>query len=74
MDVVIHYNGKRYIIELKIWHGDRYNQKGERQIMGYLEHFGLSQGYLLSFNFNKKKKPGLEIVHIGDKTIYEGIV
>ena len=74
MDVVIHYNGRRYIIELKIWHGDRYNEKGEKQIMDYLDRFGLKIGYMLSFSFNKNKDPGVEEVHIGDKLIYEGIV
>lgn len=74
MDVVIHYNGRRYIIELKIWHGERYNQKGERQILDYLDHFGLDTGYMLSFNFNKKKEPGVEKIQIGDKTLFEGIV
>ena len=74
MDVVIHYRGKRYIIELKIWHGDRYNAKGEKQIMDYLDSYGLDTGYLLSFSFNKTKKSGVEKIQIGDKTIYEGIV
>ena len=74
MDVVIHYRGKRYIIELKIWHGDRYNAKGEKQIMDYLDSYGLDTGYLLSFNFNKTKESGVEEVHIGNKIIYEGIV
>ena len=74
MDLVIHYLGRRYIIEMKIWHGERYNEEGERQIMGYLDRFGLDTGYLLSFSFNKAKRPGVEIVHIGNKTIYEGIV
>ena len=74
MDVVIHYNGKRYIVELKIWHGDRYNEKGEKQIMKYLDRFGLTVGYMLSFSFNKNKKPGVEEVKIGDKLLYEGIV
>ena len=74
MDVVIHYNGKRYIVELKIWHGDRYNEKGEQQIIGYLDRFGLDTGYMLSFCFNKSKKLGVEEVHIGDRILYEGIV
>ena len=26
MDVVIHYLGRRYILELKVWHGERYNE------------------------------------------------
>ncbi|MCR5726262.1 MAG: 9-O-acetyl-N-acetylneuraminate esterase, partial [Lachnospiraceae bacterium] len=74
MDVVIHYNGKRYIIELKIWHGERYNEKGEAQVMEYLDRFELSTGYMLSFSFNKNKKPGVEQVRVGSKLLYEGIV
>ena len=73
-DVIIDYLGQQYIIELKIWRGDRYNEAGERQISDYLDYFGLTTGYMLSFNFNQKKHPGVQIVHIGDKTIYEGVV
>lgn len=74
MDIVIHYLGKRYIIELKIWHGDRYNEKGEKQIIGYLDRFGLQTGYMLSFSFNKKKEPGVKAVRVGERILYEGIV
>lgn len=74
MDVTIHYLGRRYIIELKIWHGDRYNEKGERQISEYLDYFGLSTGYMLSFNFNQKKDTGVKRVKIGDKVLFEGTV
>ena len=74
MDLVIHYHGRRYIIELKIWRGDRYNEKGEKQIMEYLDHFGLNTGYMLSFNFNRNKEPGVNQVRIGDKLLYEGTV
>jgi hypothetical protein len=74
MDVVIHYNGKRYIIELKIWHGERYNEKGEKQISEYLDRFDLTVGYMLSFSFNRNKEPGVKEVKVGDKLLYEGIV
>lgn len=74
MDLVIHYLGRRYIIELKIWHGDRYNQKGEAQIKGYLEYFNLTTGYMLSFNFNKQKTTGVKRVEIDDKVLFEGTV
>ena len=73
-DVIIDYLGQRYIIELKIWRGERYNADGEKQISEYLDYFGLSTGYMLSFNFNKKKETGVKQVHIGDKLLYEGIV
>ena len=74
MDLVIHYLGRRYIVELKIWHGDRYNEKGEKQIMEYLDRFDLKTGYMLSFNFNQKKITGVERVVIGDKVLFEGTV
>ena len=73
-DVIIDYLGQQYIIELKIWHGERYNAEGEKQISGYLDYFGLTTGYMLSFNFNKKKEPGVKRVTIGDKVLFEGTV
>ena len=73
-DVIVHYLGQQYIIELKIWRGERYNAAGEKQIIEYLDYFGLTAGYMLSFNFNKKKEPGVERVQIGDKVLYEGTV
>ena len=73
-DVIIHYRGKRYIIEMKIWHGESRNKDGEKQIIGYLNRFGLKTGYMLSFSFNKNKEPGVHEVRIGDKLLYEGLV
>ena len=75
MDWVIHYLGRRYVIELKILRGERYNEEGEKQIIDYLNYWGLKVGYLLSFSFNKNKKSGMrEPIQIGDKLLYEGIV
>ena len=74
MDVVIHYLGKRYVIELKIWHGERYNAEGEKQISDYMDYFHLDTGYMLSFNFNLKKETGVKRVQIGDKVLFEGTV
>jgi len=71
MDVVVHYLGRRYVIELKIRHGERYNEKGEKQICDYLDYFDLTVGYMLSFNFNKNKEQGVKKIQIGDKTLYE---
>jgi hypothetical protein len=68
----MHYLGELYIIELKIWRGERYNADGEKQLSEYLDYFGLDVGYMLSFNFNKKKEVGVQQVKVGDKTLYEG--
>ena len=73
-DVIVDYLGQQYIIELKIWRGPRYNAEGEKQISEYLDYFGLTTGYMLSFNFNRNKEIGVKQVHIGDKLLYEGTV
>lgn len=74
MDVVIHWLGRRYVVELKVWRGDRYNEAGERQVAGYLDFFGLDVGYMLSFGFRKSSRPGVRRVRVGDRILYEGIV
>lgn len=70
-DIIIDYKSKQYIIELKIWRGEQYNNKGEIQLSEYLNHFDLNEGYMVSYNFNKKKSPGVEKVEFGDKVIWE---
>ncbi len=65
---------EQYIIELKIWHGQEYNNRGEQQLIGYLEDYHVNKGYMISFNFNKNKKIGVHEIVIGDKTLIEAIV
>ena len=75
MDVVVDYLGKQYVVELKIWRGNAYNERGEEQLCRYLEYFDLQQGYLLSFCFNKTKKSGLlPPVELNGRTLIEAIV
>ena len=73
-DVIVDYLGQQYIIELKIWRGERYNAEGEKQISDYLEYFGLTTGYMLSFNFNKNKEQGVKQVRVGDRILFEAMV
>lgn len=73
-DVVVDYMGEQFVVELKIWHGNEYNEQGEEQLAAYLDYFHLKRGYMLSFNFNKKKEAGVRIVKLGDKEIVEAMV
>ena len=73
-DVIVDYLGERHIIELKIWRGESYNEKGEQQIKEYLDYFGIDTGYMLSFNFNKKKEVGIREVEVLGKRIIEGML
>lgn len=53
-DIVITYEKKLYIIELKIWRGEEYHKKGLVQLGEYLEQYNLNEGYLLIFDFRKE--------------------
>ena len=61
-------------MELKIWHGNAYHERGERQLLDYLESYHLEKGYMLSFNFNKKKEVGVKEIKLGNKILIEAIV
>ena len=68
------YRGRQYIIEIKIWRGEEYNRRGEEQLVSYLESYHAQKGYLLSFNFNKNKVPGVKEISWGGKVIFEAVV
>lgn len=74
MDIVIDYRGEQSIIEMKVWRGNAYNERGEEQLSGYLDYFHLKKGYMLSFNFNKKKEIGVKEIVLGDKVLIEAVV
>ena len=73
-DVIVDYRGEQYVIEMKIWRGNEYNTRSEDQLVGYLEDYHLMKGYMLSFNFNKKKQIGVFERALGDKTLIEAVV
>ncbi len=73
-DVVVDYLGEQFVVELKIWRGNEYNERGEEQLMDYLDYFRQEKGYMVSFNFNKKKEPGVKVIQVRGKTIVEAVV
>ena len=76
MDVVVDYGREQFIIELKLWRGEKAQDKAYEQLLNYMESRGLDKGYLLTFDFreNKNKSPKAEWVQVGGKEIYEVIV
>lgn len=47
---------------------------GEQQILEYMNHFDLTTGYMLSFNFNQHKEQGVKRVMIGNRVLFEGML
>ena len=73
-DVIVDYLGEQFIVELKIWHGEEYNERGEQQLIDYLAYYRKDKGYMLSFNFNKNKEIGVKEINVGGKMIIEAVV
>lgn len=73
-DVIVDYCGEQFIIEMKVWHGNEYHKRGESQLLEYLDAYHLNKGYMLSFNFNKKKQIGVREFVVNDKILIEAVV
>ncbi|MDQ1355511.1 MAG: hypothetical protein QG657_5821 [Acidobacteriota bacterium] len=71
LDIVVTFNNKKHIIELKIWRGESYHRDGIRQLCGYLDIHNESMGYLLIYDL--RKESGLigknQLIEMEGKTI-----
>ncbi len=70
LDVILTYLDKKYVIELKIWRGQKYHEEGLKQLSDYLDIQGLNKGYLVSFDFNKGKEYKEELIDKDGKQIF----
>jgi len=50
IDILVVYQGHRYVIETKIWRGKAAFDKGLTQLAGYLAKEGQEQGYYVIFH------------------------
>lgn len=72
MDVVIVFGNEKFVVELKVWRGKKYIEKGYAQLVEYLETQKLDEGYLVVFNTNKSLKlPQAQWKRVENKRIFE---
>jgi len=75
MDLVVSYGKEEFIIELKIWRGDKYESDGLEQLSNYLSSRGQNKGYLVTFNLSRNRKQHKpEWKTVNGKKIFEAIV
>ena len=72
--MVVEYHEEQFVIKMKTWHRDAYNRREEAQLLDYLDYYHLDKGYMLSFNFNKKKEVRVKEIEIGGKVLVEAVV
>lgn len=70
LDVIVTFYNHRYILELKVWRGEKNHEKGLKQLANYLEIHGVAKGYLLIFDNRKKPAYESDRVNIEGKEIF----
>jgi len=69
LDIVVTYLEWKYIIELKIWRGEKSHKKGLDQLANYLEIHGVESGFLLIFDDREKPTWKEELIKYNNKEI-----
>ena len=73
-DIVITYNKKEYIIELKKYYDKPREEKGYKQLAEYLEIKNIAKGYIVVFDFTKDKNYTQKWIEVEGRNIYEVVV
>ena len=60
IDLLILHNQRKYIVETKIWEGDRYYQSGKAQLAVYLKLEDAQEGYYVVFDHRQKPESRAE--------------
>lgn len=74
MDLLIHHNRKKYIVETKIWEGDNRYQAGKKQLAAYLKLEGTTEGYYILFDHRQEPEPRIETETIEGITIRSYVI
>lgn len=74
MDLVIFHNTRTYIVETKIWEGNRRYQEGKRQLVTYLQLEGATEGYYVVFDHRQDPEPRVETEKIDDITVRSYVI
>jgi hypothetical protein len=75
MDLIVEYLDQQFIVELKLWHGGKKHEEAYDQLCRYLDSKHKTEGYLLTFDFNKNPQPTrMGWVEWDGKRIYDVVV
>ena len=74
MDLIIFYNTRKYIVETKIWEGDRRYREGKRQLVAYLKLEEAAEGDYVVFDYRQTPEPRVETETIDDVTVRSYVI
>jgi hypothetical protein len=74
IDLLIVHNQRKYVVETKIWEGDRYYQAGKKQLAAYLKLEETQEGYYVVFDHRNNPMPHVETETIDGLTIRSYVI
>jgi len=74
IDLLILYKSRKYVVETKIWEGERYYQAGKKQLAAYLKSEKVDEGYYVVFDHRSKPELRVETETIEGMTIKSYII
>lgn len=74
IDLLIVHNQCKYIVETKIWEGDRYYQAGKKQLAAYLKSEGVQEGYYVVFDHRNNPTAQVETETVDGLTIRSYVI
>ena len=74
MDLVIFHKAQKYIVETKIWEGQRRYEAAKKQLAAYLKIEGATEGYYVVFDHRAEPEPRVETEIIDGLTIRSYVI
>ena len=74
MDLIILHNQRKYIVETKIWRGERGYTDQKQQLAAYLATEGVTEGYYVVFDHREAPEPRTETETINGLTIRSYVI
>ncbi len=74
IDLLIMHQNRKYIVETKIWQGEKSYEAGKQQLAAYLKLEGGKRGYYVVFDYRKEPVPRTETETIDDVRIRSYVI
>ena len=74
LDLLILYNQQKYIVETKIWEGERRYTAGKQQLAAYLKSEGATEGYYVVFDHRQNPEPIVETETVSGLTLRSYVI
>ena len=74
IDLLIIHNTRKYIVETKIWEGEKYYQAGKKQLIAYLKSEKADEGYYVVFDHRTNPESRVETETLEGITIRSYVI